>query len=131
MNILKKETKPVEVKLVEVNKSKNHPEGYDFSKVGDIGSLRVSRNGKDKKIAKQLAELLQFVKDNKIVSISRKDFYNKINVINTESDAIKRVKYKELYTQLEKSVQTIQAVSNYYWTVGDTKQVGVVAVNVA
>jgi len=131
MNILKKETKPVEVKLVEVNKSKNHPEGYDFSKVGDIGSLRVSRNGKDKKIAKQLAELLQFVKDNKIVSISRKDFYNKINVINTESDAVKRVKYKELYPQLEKSVQRIQAVSNYYWTVGDTKQVGVVAVNVA
>lgn len=127
MNTKKEESKKPAVKEVKV--SKNHPHGYDFSKVGEIGTLRVNRNGKDKKLAKQLVELLQFVKSNKIVSISRKDYYEKVNVINTETDKVKRAKYKEQYPALEKSVQTIAAVSNFYWVRGDTKQVGVVAVN--
>ncbi|HIK66496.1 MAG TPA: hypothetical protein EYF95_00835, partial [Flavobacteriales bacterium] len=82
MNTKKEEAKNVAVK--EVKKSKNHPSGYDFSKVGELGTLRVSRNGKDKKPAAQLIELIKFVKNNKIVSISRKEFYDNVNVINQQ-----------------------------------------------
>ena len=128
MNTKKEEAKNVAVKAVK--KSKNHPSGYDFSKVGELGTLRVSRNGKDKKPAAQLVELIKFVKNNKIVSISRKDFYDKVNVINQQKqDSKEQAQMRELYPQLEKSVQTIQAVSNFYWVRGDIKQLGVVAVN--
>jgi len=123
----KEETKQVKTEL---KKSKNHPHGYDFSKVGEVGTLRVNRNGKDKKPAKQLVELVRFVKDNKIVSISRADFYDKINKINTYPEKSKeQLKMRELYPQLEKSVQKIQAVMNFYWTRGDAKQVGIAGVN--
>ena len=85
---------------------------------------------KDKKPAKQLVELVRFVKDNKIVSISRADFYDKINKINTYPEKSKeQLKMRELYPQLEKSVQKIQAVMNFYWTRGDAKQVGIAGVN--
>ena len=124
MNDKKKEETKKEVK-----KSKNHPHGYDFTKVASVETLRINRNGKDKKPADQLVQLIKFIKDNKINKISRKDFYDKVNVINTEEDKSKRAQYKERYPALEKSVQTIQAVSNFYWVRGDIKQVGVVAVN--
>ena len=123
MNEKKKEETKKEVK-----KSKNHPHGYDFTKVAAPDTLRVSRNGKDKKPAAQLVQLIRFIKDNKIGKISRKDYYDKVNVINTEEDKNKRDRYKEQYPALEKSVQTIAAVSNFYWVRGDIKQVGVVAV---
>ena len=116
-------------KKEEVKKSKNHPNGYDFTKVAAPDTLRINRNGKDKKPAAQLVQLIKFIKDNKISKISRKDFYDKVNVINTEEDKTKRAQYKERYPALEKSVQTIQAVSNFYWVRGDIKQLGVVAVD--
>ena len=115
-------------KKEEVKKSKNHPNGYDFTKVAAPDTLRINRNGKDKKPAAQLVQLIRFIKDNKIGKISRKDYYDKVNVINTEEDKNKRARYKEQYPALEKSVQTIAAVSNFYWVRGDIKQVGVVAV---
>ena len=124
MNEKKKEEAKKEVK-----KSKNHPHGYDFTKVAAPDTLRVNRNGKDKKPAAQLVQLIRFIKDNKIGRISRKDYYDKVNVINTEQDKSKRARYKEQYPALEKSVQTIAAVSNFYWVRGDIKQVGVVAVD--
>ena len=129
----KEETKtklPVTNEATTVNKSKNHPNGYDFSKVGALETLRVSRNGKDKKPAAQLLELIKFVKTNNIGSISRKDFYDKVNVINQQKENSKeQLKMREMYPQLEKSVQTIQAVNNFYWVRGDIKQLGVVAIN--
>ena len=65
-------------------------------------------------------------------SIDRKDFYDKINKINTYPEKSKeQLKMRELYPQLEKSVQKIQAVMNFYWTNGDIKQVGVKGINPA
>ena len=130
MNKPKKEETKVTNEATTVKKSKNHPNGYDFSKVGALETLRVSRNGKDKKPAAQLMELIKFVKTNNIGSISRKDFYDKVNVINQQKENSKeQLKMREMYPQLEKSVQTIQAVNNFYWVRGDIKQLGVVAIN--
>ena len=113
----------------EVKKSKNHPTTYDFTKVGDLQNLRVSRNGKDKKVADQLQQIVKFVKDHKITKIGRKEFYDKVNAINTTEDKKLRASFKEKYPALEKSVQTIQAVSNFYWVRGDMKKIGVVGLN--
>ena len=130
MNKPKKEESKVTNEATTVKKSKNHPTGYDFSKVGALETLRVNRNGKDKKPAAQLLELIKFVKTNNIGSISRKDFYDKVNVINQQKENSKeQLKMREMYPQLEKSVQTIQAVNNFYWVRGDIKQLGVVAIN--
>lgn len=109
-----------------VRKSTKHPKEFDFTKVASVDKLRISRNGKDKALAKQLKELISFVKENKITVISREDYYKKINVINSEkTDKKLRATYKTKYPQLEKSVQTIQAVSNFYWCRGDMKEIGV------
>ena len=113
----------------EAKKTKNHPTMYDFSKVKDVSNLRIVRNGKDKKVAAQLQQIVGFVKDNKITKISRQDFYNKVNMINTTDDKKLRESFKEKYPALEKSVQTIQNVSNFYWTRGDMKLIGVVGLN--
>ena len=113
----------------EVKKSKNHPTTYDFTKVGDLQNLRISRNGKDKKVADQLQQIVKFVKDHKITKIGRKEFYDKVNAINTTEDKKLRADFKEKYPALEKSVQTIQAVSNFYWVRGDMKKIGVVGLN--
>tara|TARA_R100001594_G_C4052061_1_gene265206 strand:- start:1773 stop:2120 length:348 start_codon:yes stop_codon:yes gene_type:complete len=108
-----------------VRKSTKHPKGFDFTKVPAVDKLRINKNGKEKKVASQLTELVKFVKDKKMTKISREDYYNAINVINTEKDAKVRAAFKEKYPSLEKSVQTIQAVSNYYWCNGYMKQIGV------
>ncbi len=43
MNKSKKEETKVTNEATTVKKSKNHPNGYDFSKVGALETLRVSR----------------------------------------------------------------------------------------
>lgn len=109
-----------------VKKSTRHPVKFDFSKVQAVDKLRVNRNGKDKALAKQLKELITYIKDCKITVISREDYYKKINLINSvDTDKKQRATFKEKYPQLEKSVQTIQAVSNFYWVRGDMKEIGV------
>jgi len=108
-----------------VRKSTKHPKGFDFTKVPAVEKLRINKNGKEKKVAEQLKDIVKFVKDKKMTKISREDYYNAINVINTETDKKLRATFKEKYPSLEKSVQTVQAVSNYYWCNGYMKQIGV------
>lgn len=109
-----------------VRKSTKHPKGFDFTKVPAVEKLRINKNGKEKKVADQLKDLVKFVKDKKMTKISREDYYAAINVINDDkTDKKLRLVFKEKYPSLEKSVQTIQAVSNYYWCNGYMKQIGV------
>ena len=66
---------------VKTPRKSNHPENYDFTKVGDVKTLTVTRNGKQKKVAKQLNEIIQFVKSNRITKISRSKFIEKISIL--------------------------------------------------
>ena len=99
----------------------SYPEMYDFTKVGDVKTLMVTRAGKKKKVAKQLGELIQFIKNNRITKISRVKLLEKLETLKKDE------KNKEKYPQLFKSVQTMTSVFNYYWKhLGQMKQIGVI-----
>ncbi|HIG58752.1 MAG TPA: hypothetical protein EYQ21_05085 [Flavobacteriales bacterium] len=115
---------PVVAKKATPRKS-NHPENYDFTKVGEVKTLTVTRNGKEKKLAKQCAEIIQFAKSNRITKIKRSVFLEKISIL-LDTKHPDRVKNVEKYPQLSKSVQTMAQVVNFYWSKGTLKQIGVV-----
>tara|TARA_R110000803_G_scaffold111913_6_gene180343 strand:- start:847 stop:1278 length:432 start_codon:yes stop_codon:yes gene_type:complete len=98
----------------------NHPESYNFSQVGDVKTLTILKAGKQKKPAKQLAEILQYAKDNGIDTVNRKEFLDTLEAVREQTD-----ENKAKYPQLNGSVQTMAAVVNHYWSVGQLKLAGV------
>jgi hypothetical protein len=107
-------------KVAKARKS-NHPENYDFTKVGDLKTLTILKNGKEKKPAKQLTEILQFAKSNRITKINRKTFLDKLEHVREQSED-----NKKKYPALCKSVQKMAQVVNHYWSVGQLKLAGVI-----
>tara|TARA_R110002020_G_scaffold50132_1_gene141989 strand:+ start:245 stop:643 length:399 start_codon:yes stop_codon:yes gene_type:complete len=98
----------------------NHPENYDFSKVGDLKTLTILKAGKQKKPAKQLVEILQYVKDNGINTINRKEFLDTLESVREQT-----TENKSKYPALNQSVQMMSAVVNHYWSKGQLKLAGV------
>jgi|TARA_R100001244_G_scaffold89989_1_gene68346 hypothetical protein len=119
---------PANGKVKTSKRKSSHPENYDFTKVGDVKTLTVTRNGKQKKVAEQLGEIINFAKSNRITKISRSKFIEKISIL-IDTKHPERTKHIEKYPQLSKSVQTMAAVVNFYWGAGSQhamKQIGVV-----
>ncbi len=97
-----------------------HPIVFDFTGVGDLTTLTILRAGKQKKPAKQLMEILKFAKDSRITKMSLQDFLAKMDKVREQTDD-----NKAKYPQLCGSVQTMTAVVNHYWSVGQLALAGV------
>ncbi len=101
----------------------SHPVAYNFTGVGELKSLTITKNGKEKKPAKQLAEILKFAKDKKIKEMPRAEFLELLGSVKEQTD-----ENKKSYPQLCGSVQEMPAVVNHYWGVGQLQLAGVVGV---
>ena len=104
----------------DLKRKSNHPVNYNFTGVGELASLTINKNGKEKKPAKQLAEILKFAKDNKIEEMPRAKFLDVLGAVKEQTD-----ENKAAYPQLCGSVQTMSAVVNHYWGVGQLQLAGV------